>query len=393
VVLAFTMTGLTAPTPAQAASSDISTIYAQTNAARVANGLPALKRNAAMDAVAQAWAKKMAAAGAVTEEPSHNPFYSTQIPKGWTTASENVAMGYTSTNVVAGWLNSPGHRKNIMAAVTDIGIGYYVDSEDVAWSVQNFAKYPTVKAAVATPKLVTAPTQKISGTTKVGQTLTAVTGTWSPTPVTLSYQWKRGGAVISGAIAKTYKLTASDIGKTITVSVTGKKSGYTTVTKTTSATAPISGTLTASTIAKPSGTTKVGSTLTANTGTWGPGSVALSYQWKRAGTAIPGATGRTYKLTALDAERAITVTVTGKRTNYTTTSQTSAGTAKVTGLAYANCTALTKAYPHGVAKAGIKSDIVSKKPRALKGPPFFSSAVYALNTKSDGDKDGIACEG
>jgi hypothetical protein len=28
----------------------------------------------------------------------------------------------------------------------------------------------------------------------------------------------------------------------------------------------------------------------------------------------------------------------------------------------------------------------------LKGPPFFSTAVYTLNKKSDRDQDDIACE-
>ncbi|MBX0301958.1 excalibur calcium-binding domain-containing protein [Cryobacterium sp. 1639] len=61
-------------------------------------------------------------------------------------------------------------------------------------------------------------------------------------------------------------------------------------------------------------------------------------------------------------------------------------------MAYKNCTALVAAYPHGVAKAGIKVNLANGTPRVLKGPPFFSTAVYTLNKKSDRDKDGIACE-
>ena len=119
------------------APAHLATIFTNTNAARVTNALAPLKRNAAMDAVAGAWARSMASSGTM----SHNPAYSSQIPAGWTLASENVATGYSSATVVSGWLNSSGHRTNIMSAATDIGIGYFVDARGVAWSVQNFARY------------------------------------------------------------------------------------------------------------------------------------------------------------------------------------------------------------------------------------------------------------
>lgn len=40
---------------------------------------------------------------------------------------------------------------------------------------------------------LTAPTPKISGTVRVGKTLTAKVGTWKPSGVSLKYQWYRGG--------------------------------------------------------------------------------------------------------------------------------------------------------------------------------------------------------
>lgn len=63
----------------------------------------------------------------------------------------------------------------------------------------------------------------ITGTAKVGQTLTSTTGTWAgrKTPV-LTRQWKAGGVNIPGATAATYVPVTGDIGKTITVEVTGK---------------------------------------------------------------------------------------------------------------------------------------------------------------------------
>ena len=45
------------------------------------------------------------------------------------TAGENIAMGYTApAAVVAGWMNSEGHRANILnSAYTKIGVGYVAD--------------------------------------------------------------------------------------------------------------------------------------------------------------------------------------------------------------------------------------------------------------------------
>jgi hypothetical protein len=141
-----------------------------------------------------------------------------------------------------------------------------------------------------------------------------------------------------------------------------------------------------------SGTVTVGKTLTAKAGTWAPKPTGVSYQWKRAGKSIAGATRSSYVVRPVDAGVSLTVTVSVTRAGYISTARQSMSSGKAAGLVYKNCAALTAAYPHGVAKAGVKNNMVSGKPRALKGPPFFSSAVYALNTKSDRDKDHIACE-
>ena len=47
------------------------------------------------------------------------------------TAGENIAMGYpTPQSVVDGWMNSEGHRKNILnPAFTVIGVGYVSDGK------------------------------------------------------------------------------------------------------------------------------------------------------------------------------------------------------------------------------------------------------------------------
>lgn len=61
---------------------------------------------------------------------------------GWITASaENVAYGQlTAKEVVKGWLNSPGHKKNIEGNYTDTGIGIYADKNGVLFFTQIFLR-------------------------------------------------------------------------------------------------------------------------------------------------------------------------------------------------------------------------------------------------------------
>jgi hypothetical protein len=178
--------------------------------------------------------------------------------------------------------------------------------------------------------LAPAPVPTITGVAKVGSILTAVPGTWGPAPVALTYQWKANGVAIAGATAATYKLAAAQAGKTLTVTVTGTKAGFTTAAKTSTATASVApGTIGPAPVPTITGTAKVGSILTAVPGTWGPAPVALTYQWKANGVAIAGATAATYKLAAAQAGKTLTVTVTGTKAGFTTAAKTSTATASV----------------------------------------------------------------
>lgn len=79
---------------------------------------------------------------------------------------------------------------------------------------------------VALKKLTAAPKPKITGTAKVGKTLTVAPGKWTPAPVKLTYQWYVNGTPVTGATKSTFKIPKSAVGKTVTVIVTGSKAGY-----------------------------------------------------------------------------------------------------------------------------------------------------------------------
>jgi len=81
----------------------------------------------------------------------------------------------------------------------------------------------TVKVKAAKVKATRTP--KVKGTAKVGRTLKATKGKYKPKKVKVSYQWLRGKKAIKGATRKTYKVTAKDAGKKLSVKVTARKSG------------------------------------------------------------------------------------------------------------------------------------------------------------------------
>ena len=84
--------------------------------------------------------------------------------------------------------------------------------------------------------------------------LTATTGLWDD-GVTLAYQWTADGTDLSGATSSTYTPVPGDVGKVITVKVTGSKAGFTSVTKESAATAAVAkGDLTATPTPTISGT-------------------------------------------------------------------------------------------------------------------------------------------
>ena len=110
----------------------------------------------------------------------------------------------------------------------------------VIGSQTGFTSLARTSAATTVAKgTLTAPVPTISDTTPVvGQTLTAKPGTWT-TGTTLKYQWYANGVAITNAAGSTYTVGSGMKGRTLTVKVTGSKAGYTTVTRTSAATAAV----------------------------------------------------------------------------------------------------------------------------------------------------------
>ncbi len=158
----------------------------------------------------------------------------------------------------------------------------------------------------------------ISGTTTVGQTLTA--GALQPAGATASYQWMRAGTAggtysnISGATSSSYTLTSADRGSYIKVSATGTGAYAGTVTS--NYTGPVTRDSTPITaIGDITGTPQTGMTLTA--GALSPSGATATYQWQISTASggpygdISGATSNTYIPVLDDYNKYIRVVATG----------------------------------------------------------------------------------
>ena len=148
----------------------------------------------------------------------------------------------------------------------------------------------------------------ISGTTTIGSVLTTTNGTWTNSPTSYTYQWKRGATNI-GTNANTYTLVIADSTAAITCVVTAINAG--------GSTPATSNTITAGNYAPVntvapviSGSTNVGSVLTSTDGTWTNSPTSFAYQWYRGLAQIFGETLNTYTLVSADLAQNITCQVT-----------------------------------------------------------------------------------
>jgi hypothetical protein len=129
----------------------------ETNTQRIQNGLGALALNNTLSQAAQAKANDMVARdywAHATPEGKQPWQFMSEAGYNYTLAGENLAYGFaTSAETVAGWMNSPGHRANILKA------GY----KDVGFGVANSPNYQgtgpetVVVAMYAAPVAVAAP--------------------------------------------------------------------------------------------------------------------------------------------------------------------------------------------------------------------------------------------
>ena len=174
----------------------------------------------------------------------------------------------------------------------------------------------------------------ITGTATENQTLTADVSALADIDGlgTISYQWLRNGASISGATNSTYTSTDVDVGAAISVRVRYTDGHGTLESLTSSSTDAITG-INDTPVGLPliQGTIRENQTLTANTSAINDadGLGAFSYQWLRNGSAISGATNSNYATEDADVGTNLSVQISYTDNQGTTETLTSASTTAV----------------------------------------------------------------
>lgn len=127
------------------------------NTYRTSRGFPALVAHPTLQVKAQAWAGRLAAAGAL----SHSRL-SDGAPANWVFLGENVGFGPDVAAVQRKFEASPAHERNMVdPKFTHAGVGV-VRADGRVWVVQEFATFARAAAAV---KPLPAPTIATTTTT------------------------------------------------------------------------------------------------------------------------------------------------------------------------------------------------------------------------------------
>jgi len=104
-------------TGCETTNADRAQVAALVNKSRTSAGLRALKLNPTLSLKADRWAQQMRTACKI----SHSRL-ATGAPSNWRKLGENVGEGSSIATVHTAYLNSPGHRANIMdRSFTEIG--------------------------------------------------------------------------------------------------------------------------------------------------------------------------------------------------------------------------------------------------------------------------------
>ena len=119
VTSAFIVLGLLAEGASADQLSDEERFLQLINADRAGAGLPALGMDGSLRDLARRHSGEMAAAGQIF----HNSALASQVPGGWRSIGENVGVGGSVEGLHSAFMNSPGHRANVLGDYDRAGLG------------------------------------------------------------------------------------------------------------------------------------------------------------------------------------------------------------------------------------------------------------------------------
>lgn len=130
-------------------------LYHLTNESRAANGRGPLTYDPGLSAIARAWSMSMAGNGVLLHNPNNVAQVDRSVTSAWRVIGENVGYGPTAAILQQAYMNSPGHRANILdPEYNRVGVGTAFDGSGRLWSTLVFmAAAPIASTPPATPAL------------------------------------------------------------------------------------------------------------------------------------------------------------------------------------------------------------------------------------------------
>tara|TARA_B100000519_G_scaffold53611_3_gene44543 strand:+ start:194 stop:919 length:726 start_codon:yes stop_codon:yes gene_type:complete len=132
--------GSAAPSGPTADFSDQNAALALVNSARADAGLPPMTINSKLSSAAGAQAVHQASTQQMTHDGGGG--LGARVSAAgytWCAVAENVAAGYTSASAVhSGWMNSSGHRANILSGNTEMGLATATGGDGSVYWAQVF---------------------------------------------------------------------------------------------------------------------------------------------------------------------------------------------------------------------------------------------------------------
>ncbi len=226
----------------------------------------------------------------ITTQPS-----SQTIAEGATATFSVVAAGsaplsyqWQSNGTPIAGATSSTYKTPAQSAAAD-GTLFTVVVSNAAGSVQSSAAKLSVTPAAVAPAITAQPASQTIAFAGTATFSVTATGT-----APLSYQWRRNGTAIAGATSATYTTppaNTADNGEVFSVVVSNSAGTVTSSNATLTVTAqpPVAPAITAQPVSL-----TIASGTTASFSVTATGTAPLSYQWRRNGTAIAGATSATY---------------------------------------------------------------------------------------------------
>jgi cell division septation protein DedD len=104
------------------------TLASRINSSRSASGLAPLETYWDLTDDARAHSARMMDRGSIYHNPSLG-----SVTSGWHALGENVGMGIDINGMHDAFMNSPGHRANILGNYNYMGVGVKTDSAGVSW--------------------------------------------------------------------------------------------------------------------------------------------------------------------------------------------------------------------------------------------------------------------